>query len=387
MRIAHVVNDLRIGGTQHLLVRHVAELHKNYSDVENRVIVLGNNSDSATEYVDALGCRTVFLNFSGSYRRIRDSIRCMIRLHSTLKSFDPDLVHSYLWNANFFVGIATWWMRVIHVVHVVDRRGDRRASKITARAKVLLTGKVLRSGNTRFVAVSDACKEHVMAQWLIDRDRVIVAHNGIDVTGFDQDRSARQSGECSYLGVLSNFSSEKGHAVLFRALRILLDEGGRYRLLVAGSGTIEDTRRLQALVLSMEIADHVDFLGKVDDASNFYLRLDVFVVPSVSAEGLPTTILEAMASALPVLATRVGGAIEAITDGENGLLVEPDDAVALARSIQNIVGSPEQARRMGSAARRRVEEKFTTEQMTQNIVDSVYNPPSTRLANRTAAGI
>ena len=387
MRVAHVINDLRVGGTEHLLVRHVAELCHRHPGIDNRVIVLGDRSDADQAYIEALGCAPIFLNFSGSYRRLRDSARCLRRLHAELSSFAPDVVHSYLWNANVFVGILALWKRRVHVVHIVDRRGDRRASRLMPRIKLRLTAWILKAGNTRFVAVSDACREHIAAQWIIDPVRVVVAHNGIDVTRFRNDQPAGEAGECNCIGVLSNFSFEKGHEVLFRALRNLLDEAGNFRLLVAGGGTVEDIARLEALVTSMELSDCVDFVGRVDDVSEFYARLDVFVVPSVSAEGLPTTILEAMASGLPVVATRVGGAIEVITDSKDGLLVEPRDSAALACAIKRVMSSSNCALRLGSAARRRVEEHFTTQRMTQIIVDSVYAQSAPALAGRKAADI
>jgi glycosyltransferase involved in cell wall biosynthesis len=153
---------------------------------------------------------------------------------------------------------------------------------------------------------------------------------------------------------------------------MLAQEGIEVRFRMAGTGpTLPE---LQARVRVLGLEDRIEFAGAVPSASEFCRGLDAFVVPSIDAEGLPTTILEAMATGLPIIVTEVGGAVEVVENGRHGLIVPPRDAGALARAIRWLVDHPEDARRLGEAGRQHVRAHFTVERMTRTIVEQVYRP-------------
>lgn len=119
---------------------------------------------------------------------------------------------------------------------------------------------------------------------------------------------------------------------------------------------------LTALAGSLGMGHHVEFLGDVADIPSVLRRASLFVLPSLT-EGLPLTVLEAMACGLPVVATRVGGTPEAIEDGVTGLLVAPGEPEQLAQAIQRVWGDWERGGEMGRAGRERVEELFDVRTM------------------------
>ena len=132
------------------------------------------------------------------------------------------------------------------------------------------------------------------------------------------------------------------------------------RVEVAGGGScLED---LKGLAAELGVAERVTFLGEVRDIPALLSRARMFVQPSLS-EGIPLTVLEAMARGLPVVATRVGGLPEVVIDGETGLLVPAADPPALAEAVLTLWRDPDAAGRMGDAGRRRAEERFDVRRM------------------------
>lgn len=126
-------------------------------------------------------------------------------------------------------------------------------------------------------------------------------------------------------------------------------------LLLAGQGPDRD--RLEARARALGVADSVDFLGAVADPAGLLRTVDAFVLPSV-AEGMSNSLLEAMATGLPCLASAIGGNTDLIDDGRTGLLLPPDDALAWSAALIRVLRDPAEAGRLGAAARRRIEDEF-----------------------------
>jgi glycosyltransferase involved in cell wall biosynthesis len=130
---------------------------------------------------------------------------------------------------------------------------------------------------------------------------------------------------------------------------------GTVRLVVVGDGPQRAV--LEAQVKASRVADAIEFVGEVDDVRARLERADAFVLSSRS-EGMPISVLEAMAAGLPVVATDVGGVHEVVLDGETGRLVPPGDVRALAAALSEMVDDAELRERWGRAGRRRIAERF-----------------------------
>jgi glycosyltransferase involved in cell wall biosynthesis len=135
---------------------------------------------------------------------------------------------------------------------------------------------------------------------------------------------------------------EKGLDYLLRAFRLLQGES---RLIVCGTGP--ELGRLRALAGSLEILDSVTFLGECDTLSDLYRRASVVVIPSVWPEPFGLVGPEAMVHGVPVVAFRVGGISEWLSDGYGGYLVESKDTVRMAERIQHLLDDPDEGRRIG----------------------------------------
>jgi glycosyltransferase involved in cell wall biosynthesis len=159
----------------------------------------------------------------------------------------------------------------------------------------------------------------------------------------------------------------KGVAYLIEALTRIKTPS---RLVIVGDGA--ERARLEALAQRTGVADRVTFRGKISDAElqRAYQSADVFVLPSTldargDTEGLGVVLLEAMNYGVPVIASRVGGIVDIVADGQSGVLVPPGDAAALAAAIDRVLGDPALARRYGSGGRERLQSDFSWEAITK----------------------
>lgn len=216
----------------------------------------------------------------------------------------------------------------------------------------LLQGFVTRlmQNGTFLLVLSDSWKRFYCEEIKFPDRRVMVLPNPVEIPAVAGNRDGKPNVTILFLGVISQ---RKGIFDLIWALSQISQElRERVRLLVAGDGDVE---RAKDLAKTLGVKDVIEFLGWIapEDRDRLLRESDIFVLPSY-AEGLPMALLEAMAWGLPVIATPVGGNPEIITDGMNGLFVEPGDIAGLRNAIETLAASPERRRELGSAARRTV---------------------------------
>jgi glycosyltransferase involved in cell wall biosynthesis len=191
----------------------------------------------------------------------------------------------------------------------------------------------------------------------------VVVHPGVDLQP-EPDRA--EIGPV--VGTAGRLAPVKRLDLLLSAAAKLRPEFPGMRVLIAGDGASRS--ELESLVRDLSLRDTVEFVGWRRDLAGFHRELGVFCIPS-EHEGFGLAALEAMASGLPVIASRVEGLSELIEDGSSGYLVAAGDADSLADRLARVLGDRELRARMGAAARDTVEERFTTDHMVRRI-DAVY---------------
>jgi glycosyltransferase involved in cell wall biosynthesis len=192
-------------------------------------------------------------------------------------------------------------------------------------------------------------------------------YHGIDLDRFRSDGGkavSQQTGLPPLILSVGRLREKKGFPVLIEACRRLRDAGVTLRCQIVGYG--QEQARLQALVSRWGLENTVRFLGKLshEEVIQRYRAADLFVLPCQVAsdgdrDGIPNVLLEAMAMELPVISTAVSGIPEVIVNGENGLLVPPGDAEALAAAIQGLFDRPALGARLGRTARLTVVQRFS----------------------------
>lgn len=180
--------------------------------------------------------------------------------------------------------------------------------------------------------------------------RTVVIRNAVDLDGIPRAGHERARPLVVSVGRLR---APKDFLTLARALAAL--PAGSFEALIVGDGP--DRPALESELRRLGLEDRVRLAGERDDVPDLLASADVFVLSSVS-EGLPVSVLEAMAAELPVVASRVGGVPELVADGETGFLVPPRDPQALAAALERLVDDGELRRRLGAVGRVRAETRF-----------------------------
>jgi glycosyltransferase involved in cell wall biosynthesis len=226
------------------------------------------------------------------------------------------------------------------------------------------------------IAVSDEVREWALCHRIVRPDRVFVVQNGIDPERVI-DRKNRASLRAqhdippeSFVFIsVASLRWEKGHSVLLDAIaRMPKEFRSASTLLLAGDGA--ERRKLEQRVLTLNIQENVRFLGVRHDVPALLALSDVFVVSS-HREGLSMALLEAMATGLPVVSTKVAGSTLIVRDGVNGFIVPQNDAEAVSRALVYCIEHPEEIQRLGDAARSTVAEDFNAARMAE-LTEAVF---------------
>jgi glycosyltransferase involved in cell wall biosynthesis len=195
-------------------------------------------------------------------------------------------------------------------------------------------------------------------------DKLVLIYNGVELP--EKPLTSPQEARVALnlppdglvIGTVSRLDPVKGVAFLVHAF----SKVDRAHLVVIGDGP--ERAALESLAGGLGVAGRVHWVGHRRNVPHLLPAFDLFVQPSLH-EGLPNTILEAMAAGLPVVATAVGGTPEVVVDGVTGLLVPPRDPDALAQAIVRLLYTPDLRCRMGQAGRERVAQYFTVERMVE----------------------
>ncbi len=305
--------------------------------------------------LDSFGVTTFNLDTPGE-----QDPRAILRVRRLLKETHCDLVHTHLLRSDLFGGAAARWTRTPAIVSTAYAIGAYRRAKLRKTDRLLDAATAMLPTHT--IAVSEAVKRDCVERLRMDPNRVTVIHTGIDPPSEFNAEAAKSlrrewgasSGD-TLIVTVARLSYEKGIDTLIDAAAILRDTHPHARVFVVGDGP--DEHGLDDQIHRRGVADRVQLVGFHADVWPVFKAADIVCMPSKS-EGMPNVLLEAMAAGCPVVATQVGGVPEAMTSGENGLLVEPNDASALASALASLIDDAPMAQRLASAARRSVEQRF-----------------------------
>jgi glycosyltransferase involved in cell wall biosynthesis len=222
------------------------------------------------------------------------------------------------------------------------------------------------------IAISEGVKD-VLLQGGIAPEVIEVVPSGIDFSPFDEIKSKEfLRREFSFapddflVGIVAQLEDHKGHKYLIEAAKILKERTSNIKIVIVGKGSLELELDQQARELHVD--DLVYFLGFREDVPQIMASLDLFVLSSY-LEGLGTSIMDAMASRLPVVATAVGGIPEIVINNQTGILVPARNPHALADAILKLYHDREFGRRLAQKGYDIVHQKFSAESMADRIID------------------
>ena len=344
VRVMHVVYTLRTGGMEMGVVKLVNGL----DPLRVRSSICSTTPASAE--IKAL-VQPMVPVFELS-RRAGNDVQVVRDLYRLFRRERPHVVHTHAWGTLLEGLVAARAARVPVVVH-----GEHGTLQLRGYQRWLQ--RLGWSAADRVLSVSSKLAERMAAATGFDARRITMIRNGVHLDRFQPaDRAAARRAlgipDGLVVGTVGRLVPVKDHATLVDAVAELRRSGVVTTLVIAGDGPERGALEMRAAAAGVDLR----LLGYRSDVERVLGALDVFVLSSVS-EGLSNTILEAMAAARPVVATRVGGAEEMIDDGRTGVLVPPSDPGAMAAALRRLLGAGDAGAAMGTAARRRVEAEFT----------------------------
>jgi sugar transferase (PEP-CTERM/EpsH1 system associated) len=366
--VLHVVYRFDIGGLENGVVNLINRLPE--SSWRHAVLSLPEVSPGFSQRVQRKDVQYVSLHKSPGHLA-----KLYPRLVWLFRELAPAIVHTRNLAA-LEAAVPAWVAGVpvrIHGEHgrdAIDPDGTRRRHQWVRRA--------YRPFVSRYVALSKDLERYLHERVGVAAERIVQLYNGVDSARFRPPINGRSAIEgCPFfapefwvVGTVGRMDPVKDQTNLARAFALAVranpEARARMRLVMVGGGELH--REIERILEEGGVRKLAWLAGERSDIPGVMRGLDCFVLPS-RAEGISNTILEAMASALPVIATRVGGNAELIEEGLTGYLVPAEDPNALAAELLNYFANPAIARRHGKAGRGRVERSFSLERM----VDSYHH--------------
>lgn len=361
-KVVHYSDSASFGGTEQALLHLLAGLDRDRWEP----VLIHHGGGGIAPLLAGAADSQVRLRAVQPMHRVR-GVGLIPSFAGVIRAERPTIFHAHLtWPLACKFGlVAARLARVPHVVATAQLFMNPRPTVFAAVQHRIVTAAV-----DRFIAVSDEVAKQLHRRLRVPLERVRVVRNAIATAPFDETvetagRSPWNARSRATVLTVARLDPQKGLDYLVHAAAQVPDA----LFLVAGEGPLGST--LEAEVRSLGLSDRFKLLGFRSDIPDLLRTCDLFVLPSLY-EGLPLSVLEAMAAGKPVIASDIGGTDEAVVHGETGLLVPPADPSALARAIRELLADPVRARRFGSCGRARVAREFSADLMVER-VSAVYS--------------
>jgi sugar transferase (PEP-CTERM/EpsH1 system associated) len=360
IRIMHVTDHLGKGGLENGLVNLIEHLDRaRFEHVVYAIRKLGPNADRLTKNRVRVICQQ---------KQPTDSRFQMGTLARAIREIRPDIVHSRNWAAIEAVPAAAW-VRSCKIVH--SDHGLEADARVKEPARRIWFRRLSYHLADRVLSVSYQLRDLQARRTGFNPSRISVIHNGVDRQRFFPDAGLRERmrtelgilGDEFCIGCVGNFFPVKGHITALQAIEEMAAKcaPAPWRLLLIGEGP-ERAKLEKFVAVRPALKQRVAFLGTSLRVPEMLNAMDAYVLPSVS-EGISNSLLEAMASGIPVIATATGGNPEVVVDGESGLLFPVGDSGRLTELLLRLRSNVEQRSELSRNALRRVQDEFSIEGM------------------------
>ncbi|MBI3825272.1 MAG: glycosyltransferase [Candidatus Rokubacteria bacterium] len=376
IRVARVIARLNIGGPAQHVVNLTAGLPR---DRFESVLLTGRESATEGSMADlaaAAGVTPVMVPGLGRALSPRNDLASLIFLFRYFRRFQPHLVHTHTAKAGTVGRIAAWMARVPVIVHTYHGHVFHGYFSPAATRVFLGIERALARVTDRLLTVSQSVHDELRRYRIGRPGQAAVLPLGLDLARFLE--AERRRGELRaelglapatpLVGIVARLVPIKRHEDFLESARLVSARVPGCVFLVVGDG--ERRNELEAIARARGLGERVRFLGWRRDLDRIYADLDVVALMSAN-EGSPVSLIEAMAAARAVVATRVGGVPDLVEDGMTGLLVPPANPVIAADAIVALLAEPERRAAMGAAGRKRASPAFSVERLVSD-VDRLY---------------
>lgn len=359
MNILYLTNHLNIGGiTSYVLTLSSGIKKKGHN------LYVASSSGSLIGKIKEAGITFIPIPIKTKKEISLKIFLSMLKLREVIKKNNIELVHS---NSRTTQVLGCLLHRYYGPIHITTCHGF---------FKTRLSRRLFPCWGQKVIAISESVREHLIKDFKLKPENIVLIHNGIDIDKFrvqrveDRERKRKEFGlgEGPVVGIIARLSDVKGHIYLIQAMKNILEKLPKAQLLIIGEGKMHG--QLTQLCKQLRIQESVKFIPSLVDTQDVLSVMDVFAMPSIK-EGLGLSIMEAMASGLAVVASNVGGIRSLITNEVNGLLVEPANIEQLSWAILELLLDYKKAKSLGSQARDYIEKNFSQDKMVQ-LTEELY---------------
>lgn len=358
IRILHLVSSGGLFGAERVII-NLAKCTKEAVCYVGAVDNVHNPHLEVIAEAKSLGLYTAVFKSRGQL-----DLTTVFAIKKFLRQSKIDIIHTHNYKSDLLGFCAsrltgTKWVGTNHVWHSTDGKLKfyERLDAFFLKFADKVTG------------VSQEIKNDLLLKGFKDQ-KVAVIDNGIQIEKFKNDVPAGQlkrtlfnlNENCFVLAIVGRLAKEKAHDIFFQAAKIVIEKYPDIKFLVIGDGPLRGS--LEIMSKELGLSKNVIFTGIRNDMAQVYAMCDLMVNASY-IEGLPMTILEAMAAQVPIIATRVGAVPKVIDDQRNGMSLEPGNAVTLASAITGLIEDPQKRKRFADAAYKDVCDRFSDERMAQ----------------------
>lgn len=345
-RIAFVVLSLGVGGAENMVAQLATNIDKNHFDVY--VISMHSPQGTIIEKKFAENSINVwFLNHDTA-----PNLSALFKIYKQLNKIKPDIVHTHL---SAFIYTLPWIFlnrkKILHTIH--NRPIYEFSPKLRSNIKILY-----QMNKAIPIAISDTIAKEVKDLYKIKEDQIEVIYNPVDISIYNKNSiKKKKNDDVTFINV-ARFTSVKNQSLIIDAFSKVQEQINNIKLILVGDGELRNAVEKKAA--QNGLSDVVEFTGNIQNVAEKLRSSDVFVLPS-RYEGLPLTILEAMATGLPIIATNVGGVPDIVKD--NGVLFKDNDLNGLVAAMLKLAQDIKLREEMGKKSIKYVE-KFDVKSIT-----------------------
>lgn len=360
LKVMMALPELDVGGAQTLTISLIKALREMDAEIQIQILVLEKPHGSyLEEQCRQEGIDVVYL---GKEKGLHLGV--IPKITKAIRAFAPDVIHMHKSRMHYFLLpiLLSGVEKRIYTVHNLAENDTRNKwlQKLMSFA--------FHRCHVQPVAISDICRDSVARLYHLEAGSVPCIYNGIDIDRFQNPgkRMQPERGKIRFVSV-GRLSIQKNYPLLLRTATRTHKQWPGTEFFVLGDGEQRDS--LTEQIAAQDAGGYIHLLGNVSDVPSHLWNADAFLMTS-DYEGLPMTVLEAMAAGLPIISTKAGGIADVVEDGQNGILVECGDKAGLVDAVDKLCRSPELCRKY-SAASIELSRQYSMERMAQQYL-SLY---------------
>ena len=365
--ILFVIDNLTFGGGERVFSQVIRGLNKERFGV----FVASSPGGKFEKKLTEVGMKIEPIDMTSRY-----NLGTISQLKRIIKTKDVQIVHSQGARADFFARIAARIANAPITISSMAMLVEGYDVGILRKNLYVLIDRWTERWVDKFIVLSEALRQALIERHKIPEEKVVKIYNGIELDEYNPGlkearseklevrRGFRLENDVPVIGAIGRLVWQKGFEYLIRAIPKVTEVFPETRFLIVGEGPLKD--KLKVKGEKLKVADSIIFTGFRSDIKQILTSIDLLVMPSL-LEGLPMALLEGMAMAKPIVATKIEGITEVLEDGKTGLLVPPKNTDALAGAIIQILNNKTKSNLLGQNARKMVEEKFSVEKMVEQI--------------------